>query len=54
MKKQFISYIVFFALYCSSFGQSEIMTENLLIKTELGDIHVQLDLRNAPITSANF
>lgn len=28
--------------------------EQVIIKTELGDIHVALDLKNAPVTSANF
>lgn len=28
--------------------------EQVLIATELGDIHVAIDLENAPITSANF
>ncbi len=28
--------------------------ENVIISTELGDIHVALDLKNAPVTSSNF
>jgi len=28
--------------------------EQVVISTELGDIHVTLDLKNAPVTSANF
>ena len=29
-------------------------SENVIIRTETGDIHVALDLENAPLTSANF
>lgn len=28
--------------------------EQVIISTELGDIHVAIDLKNAPVTSANF
>jgi peptidyl-prolyl cis-trans isomerase A (cyclophilin A) len=29
-------------------------SEKIIIRTEMGDIHVALDLENAPVTSANF
>jgi len=54
MKNHIIAFIILFTLIINSSGQSEKMTENLIIKTGMGDIYVQVDLENAPITSANF
>ena len=54
MKILFISFIILFTLLCYSSGQSEKMNETLIIKTELGDIYAEVDLKKAPITSTNF
>ena len=35
-------------------GQNDKINETIIIKTGLGDIIVSLDLKNAPVTSANF
>lgn len=37
-----------------SFGQSGQRKETLVIRTELGEITVRIDLKRAPVTSANF
>lgn len=54
MKNCFTFLIFLFALLCNSPAQTGKMTDNLTIKTELGDIYVQLDLKKAPLTSTNF
>lgn len=43
-----------FILLQGAFCQSDKSSETILIQTELGDIYVKLDLKNAPVTSANF
>jgi peptidyl-prolyl cis-trans isomerase A (cyclophilin A) len=41
-------------LYFNSSGQSGKKKEDIIIRSEKGEIHVRLDLRKAPVTSLNF
>jgi peptidyl-prolyl cis-trans isomerase A (cyclophilin A) len=43
--------LMLYAIACTHPGRK---SEKIIIRTERGDIHVALDLENAPVTSANF
>lgn len=46
--------VVLLIFWSNLSGQSGIDKETILIRTELGDIYASLDLKKAPVTSANF
>ena len=46
--------VVLLIFWSNLSGQSGIEKETILIRTELGDIYASLDLKKAPVTSANF
>lgn len=50
------AYIMVFAvmLSCNASGQPGKRNEKITIRTELGDIHARVNLKNAPVTSSNF
>jgi peptidyl-prolyl cis-trans isomerase A (cyclophilin A) len=54
MKQTISLLVVALMLLESSFGQTGQKKETIIIRTELGDIYARLDLKRAPVTSANF
>ena len=54
MKNLIIVFLLFFSLICNTSGQSPKLVKTIIIKTELGDIYAEIDLKNAPVTSENF
>lgn len=50
MKLRFFALILSATIAFAACGKKE----QVVIATELGDIHVNLDMKNAPVTSANF
>ena len=46
--------ILFLLVFAGVYGQHGAGKEKIIIRTELGEIHVRIDLVRAPVTSANF
>lgn len=49
-----LTLLITIMLSCISCGAAGGDHEKIVISTELGEIHVTLDLKNAPVTSSNF
>jgi peptidyl-prolyl cis-trans isomerase A (cyclophilin A) len=54
-----MKYLICIQVFCiiiisNALSQNTGKTEEIVIKTEMGDIIIRLDLENAPVTSANF
>ena len=54
MKLKYLIPLVTLMVYAGACTRPGAKSEHVIIRTEMGDIHVALDLRNAPVTSANF
>ena len=51
---RYLSAILLLLAFPALYGQDGQGKEKIIIRTELGEIHVRIDLVRAPVTSANF
>lgn len=51
---RYFAALILLALFPCLFGQQGTTREKLIIRTDVGDIQVKVDLKRAPVTSANF
>ncbi len=54
MKNTIIAFLLFFTLIYNAPAQSQKKVDTIIIRTEMGDIYAEIDLKNAPVTSENF
>lgn len=54
LKMRYFTALLLLLTVPALWGQHRVHREKIIIRTELGDIHVRIEMQKAPVTSANF